>query len=1336
MTRADASVSQKDAVETPPRPGKRARLPRRVALAALTLLFTSLVGGAAPAGAQTTPTPPDCPNQGANPDEWLDTEGMTLNHAPLTSGNPAHTLYNGCHTPPGWLFDDPADANDPWHWLPMTRWTRVNDFFSTSEGGLLSLFNNVLSASYTTLVAMAFTLASFAWAITVWLVRMMVGAPTLAAEFMSRLYDSFYDYAGAVFATGWAYLVVALAVMAAAWRMARGRTGREAARTVMGALLPLGLLAGLMTFHTDVEDANGGMHTVSGPEWVFATALRLSTYAADPVAEFTDYLTSDDWEAPEQLVTCDAYVAVLEGNFIRSWRTKGDHRESLRVNPGNPGSDFVSAPASAVYQWAETSDRLRMRLALIVSRIWERSYAVGWGRAQFGDSTAARRAYCLIADWRSRHVTPLEQLAIWRETCYLQTYHQALALGNRMALTGCSIFPQIKAPEDGLSNLAASPRSPAAVIDAYCSPSSANPGVSRDNWLLPPGSYTERTRDQEECKRLWLHAISVDLRLLDDPRFHSLASFAAPAEDNLDDYYKLVNEDQHRAAEIYASAVFNPSSPVVQGDRFALRTIHGVFAACDFTDWLPEDYHDESSLIQGVNENDPPPYPNHGGRYLPNSALGNVTPGDVEIPSAAVIPDVPKGSGGVVRVDHRMWGLGFDGYGHGSAGDPEEIISPNACLAFLFGSGANDMDYDGKEEERIQDDGVAHWPYDGLGIHDDSTDASNGYPEFRWETQRYPTPQAWLDKTGSGSKDEYPGANNRYVINRLGRTPEEYRDSALVWPSGAFLIGHASNNLPPREPSLAASQAGAGVFEAIHGRSRAENGMMAILAVLVAFAYMFALAGLSLGSALSVVILALLVAILPVLLLVAALPLDAARALPKKMLKLGFGAAFSYSLFLLFVSLVLLITDLLLAVVTAMGARSGEFWYTALLGAIPLVALYAVGSLGKQFGLNITSAKGAFMFTSGMAMANIKEPNARSATRYGRMGAMALAGGTIGQAIHRGARGAAARTTPRVGAASGGGGAAEAAAAGAAMGLSPRRSRSAVSDLADRATGRGPGDFAAGSDGIPDEGGVQPWRTRAASMIAPGSARDPSSPGRIRRARSFVGRHKALTASALLLPVGGVGAAGALYGGAKVSRALGLHHIPRMLTGRRPTQTPPQQHSGAWLKSEVRKTRQRVADRLDSGGSGVAGPEAPIDVDGSGVPLNVSGQYVGYAPPSSDSSHVPQMAWHQGLGREVDMSLGYCGAMTSKDTSCKLPQTECLHHSNADRARAAGAAVTAEQEAASTAELEQRRAQRTSQRQMPPAGICGAPIGMDAVCEEPSATCTRHRSGIDAAKQV
>lgn len=1338
--------------------------PRRAGRIALLILLVLFIGASSPASAQSSvpaPTSGSGQHDGTHrsPD-WSRTGGMSLNSP--GSNQPGSSMpgtYDGTAEPPAWLFDDPESAGDPWHFLPMTRSGRINDFFSTGEGGIASPFSGGLNAIYSSLIAVAFTVASFTWVVTSWLVRLMVGAPTLASEFMSQISAQFDRYAVAVVGTGWVWLLLVIAIIVASWRVLRGTTGKEGLRSVLGAAIPLSLILALSSFQTTITDVNGQIHVVRGPEWLFTTSLRLSALISEPVQALTDVFVFDDSRAPDQLVTCDAYTAVLEANFIRAWNAgEREHLDSAKFykQTSLTSRAFRNAPAAAVHDWAQANDDLRMRLALITSRIWERAYMVGYGNAQFGDTITAERASCIIADWRNRKVSPLEQLAVWRETCFLQAFQRSpggqtgsLALGSNMALTGCSLMPQITAPElQPITQSGSSgPQAIALVTEHLTNPgiplafSGACPNGS-GSWIKPGTSHQYAHGSQQECVDEHIdHIQKYEPHLWDQ----IVATVPSGGVTNL----TRANQDENLRAEVYAAALFNPSNHYIEGDRFALRTLHGAFSACEFTDWLSAEYLGNAPAIDAANDNRVPRYPTHAAQMnvVGGGVLGAQS-ASVDVPAQARIDGI-GGVGNSVRVDARMWGLGFDGIGEGGHGQPEEIITPNACLAYIFGAGLNDLP---GEKGNIDGTGTSVWTPNDLGIHDSSIDSYKNEGEFRWSSGKYPPPAAWLDSTSAGSQREYPGANNFYTLNRLGRTPEEYLNSASLWPLAASVQG-AQPGEAVYDPSLSRSLAGADVFQAIHGRDRGELALMAIIAVIVGFAYMFALSGLALGSALSIVILALLIMTLPITLLFAATPFERAKELPKKLLKMGIGAAVSYALFLFVISFVLLITDLILGVAAAVEIQSDEFWYTLLLGLAPFIALIAGNFVGKQFGVNLSSFKGAMKLTSGMAFGELGDGGGQSKLkRYSRMGMRGMAYGPMMRGMTGGgAGGAAMRTTPglaRTAAAAGVGATVGAAAITAAQGgFGDGGGATGAGFSVGAPTGPGPAGGVGGAARAAKGHGGGGMRARLGRLLAPKADR---TPGPIRRGLSFARSHPAMMSAALLFPFGGFGGAAALYGASKVAKMTGIGFMARGMIGMpmrgvggRGGRTTDMQ----WLGGHVRNQRQRISERIAPPQEGPIDPVHQADRRGGHLDPELIRQReaseTGNAGPAAAAGAASRAAQtdQASLSRVSPQSNE---RMVRVGPDKQLPASVVAQAGGplcGGQTRTTGAPCCLP---AAVCEWGHPRPQRdpgqapVSQQASPDVSVCGAPLMTGGRCQNPPGACPDHRrrGAIDPNKRL
>ena len=107
-----------------------------------------------------------------------------------------------------------------------------------------------------------------------------------------------------------------------------------------------------------------------------------------------------------------------------------------------------------------------------------------------------------------------------------------------------------------------------------------------------------------------------------------------------------------------------------------------------------------------------------------------------------------------------------------------------------------------------------------------------------------------------------------------------------------------------------------------------------------------------------------------------AIPSKAAHGLPLKVFKLTVGALLSHTVFLTLLAFIVMFTAILIEVVDTVAVESGSWVHTIVLGAVPIIAIKLVSTVTKQFGLDISSMKGAVATTSGMAAAAMKSPEA------------------------------------------------------------------------------------------------------------------------------------------------------------------------------------------------------------------------------------------------------------------------------------------------------------------------------------------------------------------------
>ena len=206
--------------------------------------------------------------------------------------------------------------------------------------------------------------------------------------------------------------------------------------------------------------------------------------------------------------------------------------------------------------------------------------------------------------------------------------------------------------------------------------------------------------------------------------------------------------------------------------------------------------------------------------------------------------------------------------------------------------------------------------------------------------------------------------------------------------------------------------------------------LYALITMLTAFAYLFTLAGLAAGTALAQILLGLIFMMLPVILVVAAIPVQAARKFLPRILKTTIAAFLAHTIFLVILSFIVFVIDVVsFAILNA--TDPGTSVRVIALALIPYIAKKVVSGVTKQLGFDFSSMKGALKVTSGIAAGATGGGGGGQrggiAQRYARrMGHSMVSPYRMRSALGMGGRGM--RTTPSAALAGGAGGAATAAA--------------------------------------------------------------------------------------------------------------------------------------------------------------------------------------------------------------------------------------------------------------------------------------------------------------------
>ena len=234
--------------------------------------------------------------------------------------------------------------------------------------------------------------------------------------------------------------------------------------------------------------------------------------------------------------------------------------------------------------------------------------------------------------------------------------------------------------------------------------------------------------------------------------------------------------------------------------------------------------------------------------------------------------------------------------------------------------------------------------------------------------------------TPNQDRDGAWGLWAKWVTDRANIEPHDGADSRR------HALGVASNTAPDSQDRNIQKD----TVDSINGSSWTGRLMYSAVTVFTAALYGFSLAGMGLGTLIAQFIVGGIVAVMPLLLVLMALPVQAAQHLPRKVFKLLIMSLFAHLIFLFILSLVMMFIGILNQVLG--GLTGSHFVRSMVFSVVPLIALFSVGAITKQFGLKITSIKGAALATTGIALAGMRPPSVplaqyanRARSGYGRI---------------------------------------------------------------------------------------------------------------------------------------------------------------------------------------------------------------------------------------------------------------------------------------------------------------------------------------------------------------
>ncbi len=251
---------------------------------------------------------------------------------------------------------------------------------------------------------------------------------------------------------------------------------------------------------------------------------------------------------------------------------------------------------------------------------------------------------------------------------------------------------------------------------------------------------------------------------------------------------------------------------------------------------------------------------------------------------------------------------------------------------------------------------------------------------------------------GSGSRDgQHEGLNSDFLQHRgaIGCADAERSAEVVVENMG-------DGELQWREVTDAdqAYQAAADICTFAGGRffDRILNGLVVLL---VSFSFAFSLFGMAVGTALAQILLVIVFMCLPVVLVASAIPTKLTRGLLPQTLKVGLFASIAHAVFLLILTAMVFLIDVLIAAV-AEATTPGSFLRVMLLAVIPFVVKKVIAGFGKRLNMDFTSMKGGMRVTSGIAAAGFGQDRSRMGDQLRYYGHSAVHGMMYGGMGRRG----------------------------------------------------------------------------------------------------------------------------------------------------------------------------------------------------------------------------------------------------------------------------------------------------------------------------------------------
>ena len=282
---------------------------------------------------------------------------------------------------------------------------------------------------------------------------------------------------------------------------------------------------------------------------------------------------------------------------------------------------------------------------------------------------------------------------------------------------------------------------------------------------------------------------------------------------------------------------------------------------------------------------------------------------------------------------HKEW-TGLQNEAGKVEGDHRNMLSSNVCAAWMF-------------------PGIVDWPTHmyGAAVYPGLT--GGGYMDY-----------------SAALKRKVAGVRSAWVQNHAAiDAADEKRRTERVKAYRADGVA----GVPPITDTVLVNR----VMDAARGGNHVNRLVYSILAAVVAWIYLKAMRGVVVGFLIAQLILATLFFLLPLLLLLIALPIEAVVNFRKRLIRLYIATALSYALFYTLMTVLVLMTDVIRQWLEALTKADGMI-RAVLVAAAPLLALWMLGKGLKMCGIGgALSLKGAAQLSSGMSAAGMKLPNPR-----------------------------------------------------------------------------------------------------------------------------------------------------------------------------------------------------------------------------------------------------------------------------------------------------------------------------------------------------------------------